>query len=142
MTAYFMGVWPSPSGQVGHYCRLPNGMHVDYRQHLKTPWGGQHDALGDGPPQDAAWGPRKYGTHPNQTEGVARVLVDRGWTLLTCWDRSADKRGGCHASFAFAAVLTPDAALAEARTRFPGVWARIDAHLASKGITFRVEAAP
>lgn len=130
---------------MGHYCRTPNGEWIDHREHAHSPWGGQQDVLGDGPPQNAVWGPpssRRNGNPADQPEGIAKVLVADGWTLLTCWDRSGDKRTGSHASFVFHAVLTPDDALREARARFPGVWARIDAHLAKLGLVLRVEAAP
>jgi hypothetical protein len=142
--AYFMGVWPGE--EAGHYCRNPFGTCY-LRGVPRSPWGDVCDPLGDGQPLRAAWGDldvvsyRDRETHPRavQPEGIGRVVVRDGWTLLTCWDRSGDARRNSHASFAFSEALTPEQALAAARERFPGVWARIDAHLAELGIAFRLE---
>ena len=64
-----------------------------------------------------------------QDEGVPRFVRKDGWTLVFLWDRSADKRGGCCAAFAFDAELPDAEALATARRFFPEVFARIETHL-------------
>jgi hypothetical protein len=144
VTAYFMGVWPGE--EAGHYFGTPRGMSWGH-DHPRSPWAEASCALGDRAVIVAGWGDpdavdrRDRREHPAlvQAEGIGRVVVRDGWTLLTCWDRSGDARRNSHASFAFSAALTPEQALATAREQFPGVWARIDAHLAALGISFRLE---
>lgn len=137
MIAYFVGVWPPD--HAGHYCRTPRG-RIGNRDHVLSPWHcGAWYPLGDA---EAVAGVGLMGPHPRprQVEGIARVVTREGWTLLHLWDRSADRRAGAHASFAFDAELAPHGALAHARILFPLVWARIDGHLAELGITLQVEA--
>jgi hypothetical protein len=55
-------------------------------------------------------------------------VVD-GRMVLVAWDRSADPRGGCAASFVVDALVTPEHALELARATFHRVFARIEQHL-------------
>ncbi len=52
-----------------------------------------------------------------------------GEMLLTSWDRSADRRGNCCATFLLDRVMAPALALEAARAAFPAVFERIEAHL-------------
>ncbi len=59
-----------------------------------------------------------------QIEGKA-VLVHIGtWTVVTFWDRSVDKRGGCNSSFVIPSHVGFDEAITISKERFPWVWAR------------------
>jgi hypothetical protein len=60
----------------------------------------------------------------NQTEGEATIVHWPKWTVVSFWDRSVDKRGGCNSSFVIPAVLSFDEAIAVAKKRFPWVWSR------------------
>ena len=64
-----------------------------------------------------------------QVEGVFSHLTRDGWTLLAAWDRSADARYGCTATFAMREILAPEDALAVARRLYPELFARIEAHI-------------
>lgn len=135
MIAYFMGVWPGDSA--GHYCVLPNGdsTGIGGREHPPSPWAeASYMPLGDSTATKGGW-PERHDRQGmvrydwEQPEGRARVVRRDGWTLVTMWDRSADGRRGSHASFALHADLEPQAALQQARSLFPAVFARIERHL-------------
>lgn len=61
-------------------------------------------------------------------EGVASLthasINSVGWTALSFWDRSVDKRGGCNSTFIVEEILTFDEIVARARAAYPLVWAR------------------
>jgi len=59
-----------------------------------------------------------------ETEGLAEIVHVGSWTIITFWDRSVDKRGGCSSAFVIPAHLWFDEATAIAKERFPRVWAR------------------
>lgn len=59
-----------------------------------------------------------------QVEGRAYVAHVRGWTILSFWDRSVDKRYACSSNFILRGTLGFDAAVAKARAAFPQVWQR------------------
>jgi hypothetical protein len=59
-----------------------------------------------------------------ETEGEAAMIHVGNWTIITFWDRSVDKRGGCNSSFVIPARLGFDDAVALSRKRFPWVWSR------------------
>ena len=122
---YFMGV--PPGHTAGHACAPKVGE--------TSPWGtGPWPVLDWHPDRD---GPRR--TEPpmptvrigwnQQPEGEFVWLQADGWTLIAAWDRSADTRGGCTASFAIHALVEPDAMLDLARAAHPAVLARIEAHI-------------
>lgn len=124
---YYVGVAPRLSG---HYCYTPQWARVD-RNAPRTPWTYNNwDPIDESPALRALYGrlisdiPRK-----EQVEGIRHHLTDKGWTLLSLWDRSGDSRPGSHSTFAILGTLTADEAEAEARRQFPAIWARIDKHL-------------
>lgn len=123
--AYFTGVRPGESG--GHHCYVP-GYEDAGRDSVRSPWalgGGmtRRYPLGDGEPTDAVLKGRSL------RAGEPRFAQQDGWTLMSMWDYSADRRPGSHASFAFGATLTDAEALVEARRLFPEVIARIEAYI-------------
>ena len=131
MIAYFMGVKPGDSS--GHFCYTSGWSRPD-RDALRTPWAGSYDPLTEVTScRDvrAAWGlslERIYEYGP-QPEGEHRLLHENGWTCLSMWDRSADRRGACTASFAFEGTHDFPACIALARVHFPGIIERIEAHI-------------
>ena len=135
---YFCGV--APGHRAGHHC-YPN-----QREPL-TPWGASnigYTLLDWHPERDGRAAPRleyRHRGNPEETEGEFVHLIDDGWTLVAAWDRSADKRGGCTASFAMPGEFGPEAALAHAKARWPRVFARIEAHV-GRPVTVRRAVVP
>lgn len=62
--------------------------------------------------------------YENEVEGKATIVHWPKWTVVSFWDRSVDKRGGCNSAFVIPAVLSFDEAIAVAKERFPWVWSR------------------
>lgn len=123
--AYFCGV--RPGTKAGHYCEPSDGP--------SSPWG--ESSLGY---RLLDWHPERDGRRTPRGDRMRRIvsgepegefahLIEDGWTLIAAWDRSADRRGGCSASFAFGGEYTPQRALTMARDRWPLVFARIEAHI-------------
>jgi hypothetical protein len=122
--AYFFGV--CPGSRSGHYCHVP-GLGRWRNDDPLTPWVGKESwwgPIGETTALEACWDKRD-----GQPEGEPRFDRRDGWTLVAMWDRSADKRMGCCAIFAFQRDLTDPEALALARELFPRVFARIEKHL-------------
>lgn len=59
-----------------------------------------------------------------QIEGQATIVHFPSWTIVSFWDRSVDKRGGCNSAFVIPAVVSFDDAITIAKQRFPWVWSR------------------
>jgi hypothetical protein len=116
---HFFGVWPGE--RAGHYRRERSGKMtndhgdgIDGRQPLGLyPWNVFH-----GPAAPQIEGKFWTWRHPSKP-----------LTLLLSWDRSADQRGGCCATFIVHDHVTDERALGLARESFPAVFARIEAHL-------------
>jgi hypothetical protein len=115
---HFYGVWPGE--RAGHYRRDRNGKMTGGHDGFPArgalglyPWDVWH-----GPAAPQTEGKFWHWHHPTEP-----------FTLLLSWDRSADKRGGCAATFIVHAHVTAEHGLALARENFPAVFARIEAHL-------------
>lgn len=114
---HFFGVWPGE--RAGHYRRDRYG---------RTATGSDGNENIPGRPLSLyPWADHRL----PQPEGQLWHWYHRGMglTVLTSWDRSADKRGGCCATFIVHAHVTPEHALGLARAAFPRVFDRIEAHL-------------
>lgn len=61
-----------------------------------------------------------------QIEGDATIVHWPNWTVISFWDRSVDKRGGCSSAFAIPGRLTFDEAVEVAKAKFPWVWERFN----------------
>lgn len=114
---HFFGVWPGQSA--GHYQRSATGLLLEGRDGCDGRVAGLYPWVywkGDPAPQSEGllWSWR----HPTQP-----------LTLLLSWDRSADQRGGCCATFIVHAHVTDEYALELARAAFPAVFARIETYL-------------
>lgn len=58
--------------------------------------------------------------------GHARVTQVDGWTVLSFWDNSVDKRGASNSIFFFPEIIDGEYALTAARDVFPTIFARFD----------------
>jgi hypothetical protein len=84
----------------------------------------------DGSPRryyhDQPFGKLDGGLQPTGQEIQGRALVHHrdGWTAVSFWDRSVDKRGGCNGNFLANKTLSFDEMMVLAREHFPRVMAR------------------
>ena len=122
-TVLFFGVWPGAGG--GHYTYDRNGRLPHHKSPLPfdtsviLPILGIR--LGDyRRPREA------------QEQGYARVTHHNGWTVVCCWDRTEDRRGGCNAAFAAPVATTGEAVLEAAAVTFPRKWQQL---LEAGGVT-------
>lgn len=117
---YFMGVpvgWLSGHTEI----RWPPVRDVWPRDPIvPTPWSGSGTALLD-------WHPERDGERAPGRPYHQRPKCDEA--MIAAWDRSADSRRGCTATFAILGELGPDDALAMARRTYPALFARIEKHL-------------
>jgi hypothetical protein len=59
-----------------------------------------------------------------QVEGEGTIVHFPKWTIISFWDRSVDKRGGCNSAFLIRGHWTFGEAVEIAREKFPWVWSR------------------
>ena len=59
-----------------------------------------------------------------QVEGLCVLTQLEGWTMLSFWDRSGDKRGNSNSNFLFPGTLGQQEILDAARSTFPELFAR------------------
>ena len=124
---FFYGVWPGTGA--GHYLFDPRrkmlGCHPDTTPLL----GALYWARSAGPyPWDtqAEWR-RLAGERRSQEQGRFVLFQSETVTLITCWDRSEDRRGGCCTAFLLPGPpLDRETALQRARDAFPAVFARME----------------
>lgn len=57
-------------------------------------------------------------------QGHAKLTEVEGWTILSFWDNSVDRRPGSSSSFVARGIWTFDAMKAIAEAQFPRVWRR------------------
>jgi hypothetical protein len=104
---WFYGVWPGE--RAGHYVRDKHG-NMQSVSRGYYPWNTRENRA-------------------EQNEGLFWHRHVDGRTHLLSWDRSADPRDNCAASFIVHDLVTPERALELARANFPSVFARIEQHL-------------
>lgn len=61
-----------------------------------------------------------------EIEGRALVHHKDGWTAMSFWDRSVDKRGKCNSNFFAEGTHTFDEMVAIAKDHFPKIMARFE----------------
>ena len=60
-----------------------------------------------------------------EEQGRLHLAVINGWTVLGMWDRTADTRGACNASFIAEGIHTIEDMKAIAARDYPTIWARV-----------------
>ena len=105
---YFFGCWDRP----GLYWRSNSGAELTYDGPVGWPFGHEIDG------RFCCIGP--------EVQGKAWLWHSKGWSIVSMWDRSVDKRGACNASFVAPEPLTFDQMMSMARERYPEFFKRID----------------
>ena len=106
MNIYYFGC----IGQHGHYMFKPGSRMTDWMFLDKNPWG--HSIDGRLCPDE------------KQIEGQARIHQKDGWTALSFWDRSIDRRPGSNSNFLAEGDHTFDEMMLLANEHFPEVMER------------------
>lgn len=103
LDVYYYG----PIRSAGHYLWVSDtkSYHIYNHPH---PWGSKID--GSLTPQD------------NDREGEALIHHKDGWTALSFWDRTVDKRGGSHSTYIANKTLNYDEMVDLAKKTFPKRW--------------------
>jgi hypothetical protein len=118
-TMFYFGPWD----RAGHYLHDESGNTVWDRRKVGLPWGDEAD--GGIQPHFEGCRLSKYsrfcacGSGP---EGVALLLHKDGWTALTFWDRSVDKRSACSSTYFAEGTFTFDEMVELAKDRFAFRW--------------------
>ena len=116
---YFFGCWD----RAGHFLHEPGG-RAPHRPNLGP--------LGNGDVLDGGFtpGPHRpsYSEKRNPEDETAVSLTQfQGWTILSMWDRTVDKRGACNAEFVAEGLHDLAEMWALAREHFPQIVARLKA---------------
>ncbi len=117
---FYYGCWAG----IGHHAFLPNGQSAT-QDEMRCPWS-QYSRSFSGACIDGGLQPLR-GDIPHdvpQPEGLARLTQEAGWTALSFWDRSIDKRGGSHSTFVAEGTFTFAQMVEQAKRLFPTIWAR------------------
>jgi hypothetical protein len=95
-----------PYSSAGHYLCGPQGSWVrqDDLERLGFPVANTHSHLAIGKTLDPGYCPGhnpqdSYRRTRPEVEGEAKLTHENGLTILGIWDRSIDKRGGCHSTY-------------------------------------------
>ena len=107
--AYYFGC----QQQSGHYWWRPDRLPCGSSSHVQQ-------AVGPSihPKIDGGFCPKR------DIQGNAKLTEIDGWTILSFWDNSIDKRGQSSSSFVAKGSYDFDGMLAIAEAQFPSVWKR------------------
>ena len=97
-----------PIREAGHYSWSSNN-RKDYDATKENPW--RYNIDGRLAPLNDA-----------QTEGEALIHHKDGWTAISFWDRTVDKRQGCSSTYFIHADLTFKEMVVLAKKAFPERW--------------------
>ena len=109
-TMLYFGPWAEP----GHFLFREGGQYFRGKLPLGFPWDPWSSTSGiDGQLQPPSG---------EQEEGAALLHHKDGWTALSFWDRSVDKRGGCNSTYFAEGTFTFEQMVHMAKTRFSERW--------------------
>jgi len=108
--AFYFGCW---GNELGHYLRGPSG-RMFHEQNLPEDFPVVVNILDSGllPP------------NMPETEGESSLCHIFGWTIISFWDRSVDRRGKCNSSFIFRGTYRFHDMLKLAAETFPAIVSR------------------
>jgi len=122
----FFGVGHGDSA--GHYFLAPNAFGRDrVQQYLPKRFQNPDGTLQPGckiDPASVQYGGERWVSTTPQVEGHCLVHFSEGWTALSTWDRSADKRSGCNANFFVRVRLSFAQMVERARAEWPDLFKR------------------
>ena len=122
---FYFGPWDSP----GHYLFDESGRTVYGERERLLPWGHCGQEIGiDGVLQPGCFkNNRDRWSHRGAEEQGEAVLHHKdGWTALSFWDRSVDKRGACNSTYFAQGTFSFDDMVAMAKERFAVRWNRMN----------------
>ena len=114
----YFGCWDTP----GHFLYLESGRNCwKSLQIIELVFpdidGGY--CVGTDPNRERAW------QRPEeQPEGIAKITHKEGWTMLSFWDRSVDKRMNCNSNFIQQGDFSFEQMVESAQLKFPKIWER------------------
>lgn len=97
--------------EVGHYLYTKGGWRMNYDARKKLPFAEM--ILDSGLLKDVP-----------MTEGLATISVIRGWTVVSFWDNSVDKRPNSNAAFIYPKSMTFEEMIEISREQLPWFWKR------------------
>ena len=116
--AFYFGCWR----EAGHYLFCPSGRQASYRLPDDFP-------ISRGDILDAGFLPANL----PEVEGLASFCHLNGWTIISFWDRSVDKRGKSNSSFLLRGEYSFDVACKAAAEVFPAIWSRFKFPIVMRG---------
>lgn len=109
--------------QAGHFMFNESLCHV--HPEVAGPWNPYDHLNGiDCQLQPGCWLDNDRWRHGVEVEGAARLHHRDGWTAMSFWDRSVDKRGGCNSTFFAEGTWSFAEMISIAITHYPDVWRR------------------
>ncbi len=124
---YFFGC----GRDVGHYWHGPHLRYVSHTVYRTPPWQ-DHDIDGKAQPtcrEETRHGKTRWVSDPEEQEGPARIHHRKGWTMLSFWDRSVDKRFASNGSFVAKGEHDHNGMMDLAQEHFPELLGRLTAPL-------------
>jgi hypothetical protein len=116
---FYFGPWD----EAGHYLFDEQGYGVRTKDRGAFPWDEYSGESGiDGVLQPGCFRKFDRWMHGDQLEGQALLHHRSGWTALSFWDRSVDKRGNCNSTYFAEGTFTFDEMVAMAKERFAYRW--------------------
>lgn len=117
--AYFFGCWE----QSGHFWRSAPPKNLQYPEIEKRLGPDIHVRIDTGFCPGVMKG-EQYKRSRDEVEGEAALHRVNGWTILSWWDRSVDKRGACNSNVVVLGEHNYATMLEVVRAQFPSLFAR------------------
>lgn len=127
---FYFGPWD----EAGHYLSDERGRSVGRNERGALPWNewrGDVDGVLQPHPEDTCASRRRH--YPSTycdcgrgPEGIAMLHHKDGWTALSFWDRSVDKRGACNSTYFAEGTFSFEEMVEMAKTRFAYRWNKMD----------------
>ena len=118
-TMIYFGPW----AEAGHFLFQEGGRYFRGLLPTRFPWDPWSANNGiDGQLQTGCFLRDGLWKSGKQEEGEALLHHKNGWTALSFWDRSVDKRGGCNSTYFAEGTFTFEQMIQMAKTRFSERW--------------------